>query len=371
MAAPSSYQETVERDDRTVYFSSLLNGDASNFFGALVGNSATEIQDRTLADLLDTGPTGTEQQGMGEARRRDGSTIPVEFAVSTFESQGERSSIAVLNDISARIEVDRLRETFIGILSHELRTPVTSIYGGSQVLLARRDRLEQSAVHELVTEALMDAYIMTSRTSDVFRLAEGWLQKNPDDVDLMRRLAVLAGNEAIKGNNEFVKQGQDYGKRAIAQIDADRKPANMDVTKWGEYKTKNLVGLYRDVGILAMRAGDKATVKSSMEKAAELKSTDPAVYILLSQLANDEYQEQVKRYQSAFGPQKDAEHERSLKLLDHVIETYSQAVAMAEANPQYANAAKELRVDLEGYYKFRHNGSTDGLQGLIDRYKRP
>ena len=96
-------------------------------------------------------------QGTGEARRRDGSTFPVDFAVSTFESQGERSSIAVLNDISARIEVDRLRETFIGILSHELRTPVTSIYGGSQVLLGRGDRLEQSVVHELVTDIAAEA----------------------------------------------------------------------------------------------------------------------------------------------------------------------------------------------------------------------
>jgi tetratricopeptide (TPR) repeat protein len=224
---------------------------------------------------------------------------------------------------------------------------------------------------ELITEALIDAYVMVSRTSDAFRLADGWLQKNPDDVDLLRRLAIVASNEAIKGNNDFVKQGQDYGRRAIAQIEADRMPATMDATKWTEYKTKNLAALYREVGILAMRVGDKATVKSSMEKAAELKSTDPAVYILLSQLANDEYQEQVKRYQSAFGPQKEAEHQRSLTLLDRVIEVYAQAVAMAEANPQYAKAATELRGDLEGYYKFRHDGSTDGLQGLIDKYKRP
>jgi hypothetical protein len=223
----------------------------------------------------------------------------------------------------------------------------------------------------LITEALIDAYIMVPRPSDAFRLAEGWLQKNPDDVDLLRRLAVLAGNEAIKGSTDFIKQGQDYGKKAIAQIEADRKPANMDATKWTDYKTRNLAALYRELGILAMRAGDKATVKSSMEKAAELKSTDPAVYILLSQLANDDYQEQVKRYQSAFGPQKEAEHQRSLTLMDRVIEVYAQTVAIAEGNPQYAKAAAELRGDLEGYYKFRHNGSTDGLQALIDRYKRP
>ena len=122
-----------------------------------LGYSATEIQDRTLADLLEPGSTGLDQQGTGVARRHDGSTFPVDFAVSMFESQGERSSIAVLNDISARIEVDRLRETFIGILSHELRTPVTSIYGGSQILLGRGDRLEQNVVHELVTDIAAEA----------------------------------------------------------------------------------------------------------------------------------------------------------------------------------------------------------------------
>lgn len=35
-AAPSSYPDTVERRDRTVYFSSLLNGEESNFFGSPV-----------------------------------------------------------------------------------------------------------------------------------------------------------------------------------------------------------------------------------------------------------------------------------------------------------------------------------------------
>ena len=109
-----------------------------------LGYSADEIQDLTLADLLEVAAHDDDpQSGTGDARRRDGTRFPVDFAVSTFESHGEWSSIAVLTDISARIEVDRMRETFIGILSHELRTPVTAIYGGSQVLLGRGERLEQ------------------------------------------------------------------------------------------------------------------------------------------------------------------------------------------------------------------------------------
>ena len=109
-----------------------------------LGYRATEIRRKWLDDVLTRHPTSRdEQHGTGEAHRRDGSTLPVEFAVSTFESRGEQSSIAVLTDISERIESDHLRDTFIGILSHELRTPVTAIYGGSQVLLGRGERLDE------------------------------------------------------------------------------------------------------------------------------------------------------------------------------------------------------------------------------------
>ena len=65
---------------------------------------------------------------------------------------GERSSIAVLIDITDRLENDHLRDTFIGILSHELRTPVTAIYGGSQVLLGRGEKLDPAVSRELITD---------------------------------------------------------------------------------------------------------------------------------------------------------------------------------------------------------------------------
>jgi two-component system sensor histidine kinase KdpD len=92
-----------------------------------------------------------------EARRKDGGIVPVDYAVSTFESGGAQYSIAVLTDISDRLETERLRDTFIGMLSHELRTPVTAIYGGSQVLLNRGDRLEPATRQELTADVASEA----------------------------------------------------------------------------------------------------------------------------------------------------------------------------------------------------------------------
>ena len=119
-----------------------------------------QIRTVHLRDLLTTAPAvGQPTQGvqLAEARRRDGTTFPVDYAVSTFDLGGETYSIAVLTDISERLQTERLRDTFIGMLSHELRTPVTSIYGGSQVLLNRGDRLEAATRQELIADVASEA----------------------------------------------------------------------------------------------------------------------------------------------------------------------------------------------------------------------
>jgi PAS domain S-box-containing protein len=123
-----------------------------------LGFDPETIREVGLADLLSRDPAAEDaDHGTGEARRRDGTSFPVDFAVSPFESRGELSWIAVLTDISARIEADHLRDTFIGMLSHELRTPVTAIYGGSQILLARGDRLDRDITRDLITDIAAEA----------------------------------------------------------------------------------------------------------------------------------------------------------------------------------------------------------------------
>jgi two-component system sensor histidine kinase KdpD len=47
------------------------------------------------------------------------------------------AAVAVYADVTARRDADAARDAFLGVLSHELRTPITSIYAGSE-LLARR-----------------------------------------------------------------------------------------------------------------------------------------------------------------------------------------------------------------------------------------
>ena len=71
-AAPGSFPYTVERRDRSVYFAGLRNGDAENFFGAVVAREA--VEQSINVQHLDPSGSGTELevalQGVTELTHR-------------------------------------------------------------------------------------------------------------------------------------------------------------------------------------------------------------------------------------------------------------------------------------------------------------
>jgi PAS domain S-box-containing protein len=90
-------------------------------------------------------------------RRIDGTHFPAEMARSSFELDGRPFQVAVISDVSWRHEADQIRDRFLGVLSHELRTPVTSIYGGTQLLLGRGARLDPETRNELLVSVAAEA----------------------------------------------------------------------------------------------------------------------------------------------------------------------------------------------------------------------
>ena len=92
--------------------------------------------------------------------------------------QAEESRRALAEAAAARTELDRvvalerraneLRDEFNSIISHELRTPITAIYGGAK-LLAKRDRkLDQETRDELIRD-------LEAESDRLYRLVEDLL----------------------------------------------------------------------------------------------------------------------------------------------------------------------------------------------------
>ncbi len=120
--------------------------------GELIGRELTELLELPTRDGA-LAPLAHDQIRRIEttARRGDGSTVPVEVALRELDLEDRPTTVAIVADASWRQEANEIRDRFVGILSHELRTPITSIYGGAQVLLKRGGDLDPDVRNDLLT----------------------------------------------------------------------------------------------------------------------------------------------------------------------------------------------------------------------------
>ena len=91
-----------------------------------------------------------------DVRREDGATGP--------------ETIVVLRDVTAARQRESVRETFIGVLSHELRTPVTTIYGGAKTLARPDTTLDEATRREIFVDIAAEAERLQRLVEDVVAL---------------------------------------------------------------------------------------------------------------------------------------------------------------------------------------------------------
>ena len=76
----------------------------------------------------------------------------------------------MLRDITATRRQQLIRDTFIGVLSHELRTPVTTIYAGSKVLARDRDQLPEETQREIFSDIVVESERLHRLVEDVIAM---------------------------------------------------------------------------------------------------------------------------------------------------------------------------------------------------------
>ena len=225
---------------------------------------------------------------------------------------------------------------------------------------------------EVISPILIDLYFKENRPDDGFRVAAAYLAKNPNDVAVLTQTALEGVEQAKKKEPKFAQQSMQYGAKAIELIEAGKKPETYDDVKWSELQTRWLPQLYQSLGLLSMMTGNRADAKTKLDKAASLNAKDPFTFVLLGSMLNDEYQQLAEQHKAASpGPVKDNILKQAHTKLDEVIEVFARAVGLAEGKATYQQLHDSILQDLQAYYKYRHGGSTDGLQQMIDKYKTP
>lgn len=224
---------------------------------------------------------------------------------------------------------------------------------------------------DLINPFLIDAYVKAERVDDAFRVATAAISRNPNDVAAMTQMTMVGVEQAKRQNPKYAQQSIQYGTKAIELIEAGKRPDGMDEAAWGEYQTRWLPQLYQSLGMLAMMANNRDEAKTRLEKAASLNASDPFTFLLLGSLVEEDYRKFAEQHKAQSpGPLKDELLKQAQAKMDQVIEMYAHAVALSEGKPEYQKLHDQIFEALETYYKYRHNNSNNGLQQLIDKYKK-
>lgn len=140
-----------------------------------------------LADLLAGRVVPEEQLLLGEPGAAE--RVVSLSGAPVREADGRVSGVvALLRDVSAQKRADQEKDTFLSLISHEVKSPLTSIKGFAQ--LARRAAAAGTTGEGLLRHLrVIDQQVgrierLVNDLSDVTRLQQGTLRQEPVDVDL-------------------------------------------------------------------------------------------------------------------------------------------------------------------------------------------
>jgi signal transduction histidine kinase len=147
------------------------------------------------------------------ARRRD--VQPDQWLEVTVHALGDVGDgrplrVVVVNDVTAQRQTRQLREAFASVVAHELRTPVTTIYGGAQLLAdpSVSDGTRRSAATAVASEAerlyrLVEDLVVLARMDTPFAIG--------DEMVLLQRFVprIVAEEEQRAGASVDLRLSQD------------------------------------------------------------------------------------------------------------------------------------------------------------------
>jgi PAS domain S-box-containing protein len=197
--------------------------EANGAFLKMVGYSKKELQEGVINFLKITPPEqrkfdlrairemrqkGSHKPFEKEFIRKDGSRVPV--LVGTAYLKGSKNEgIWLIVDLTERKQLERQKDEFISIASHELKTPVTSLKAYAQVLTKRMTKKgdTDSASHLIKMDNQLDKLTnLIKDLLDVTKIEGGKLQFQNDYFDM---------NELVR---EIVEEVQRTTERHAIQI---------------------------------------------------------------------------------------------------------------------------------------------------------
>ncbi|MGL5794238.1 MAG: PAS domain S-box protein [Waterburya sp.] len=127
--------------------------------------------------------------------------------IPDFDSQGEvKGFFSMVEDISERKEIERLKSEFVSIASHEMRTPLTSIHGVIELLRAGRLGELSPAGQEMVQMALRNSDRLVRLVNDILDLEK--MTSGRDKITKESCNSIELINQAVETSRHLAQEHQ-------------------------------------------------------------------------------------------------------------------------------------------------------------------
>ena len=158
--------------------------------------------DSYLHNFLETGERkiiGNGREVIGQ--RQDGTTFPMDLAVSEMQIHGDKMFTGIVRDITERKKIDRMKSEFVSTVSHELRTPLTSIRGALGLVLGNAMGEVPQKVHEMLQMANRNSERLTLLINDILDLEKIDSGSMSFDLEVVSVADLL--NQALEANQGY------------------------------------------------------------------------------------------------------------------------------------------------------------------------
>jgi hypothetical protein len=219
---------------------------------------------------------------------------------------------------------------------------------------------------------LNDALYKNKDYAKAFQLGNQMIAADPENLSLLIQLGYAGYNAQSQKPSvtTYSPTALGYAKKAIEMLEAGKTPAD-----WVLFKTKDEALAYLNFAVGEyMIKGDPAGAVpfylKSFAVESPVKTTASAYARLAAAYQIGQYDPMQKEFTAKYGGKPETDESKFAlnnlnQVIDRVIDAYARAINLAGTDPKLAEDKKVWMETLTGFYKFRNNDSTNGLDAFI------
>jgi two-component system phosphate regulon sensor histidine kinase PhoR len=216
----------VDREGKIVLWNAAVERSTGISSDEALGRTSVEVLRREL-------DSGAEQGERSISIKRGGTELWLEVTEATMRDPADQiaGKIYTLRDVSTDRFVEQAKSDFVSSVSHELRAPLTSIYGFAETLLRRGELFDETQRRTFLSYIASESERLTGIVDallDVAELDSGDLQVELGQTDvahIVREVVEVArqGESGSNGHEFVIDLGADESLGAEADRDKLRR----------------------------------------------------------------------------------------------------------------------------------------------------